>query len=90
MRTTNGITATSSYYTVTAVAVKDGKVESVTFTVDHRDAKAAKQAAAEALDAPASKVVVDFELCRHALFIDCDYATLTEALSSAGIEFEEK
>lgn len=90
MRTTNGITATSSYYTVTAVAVKDGKPVTTTFTAEHRDAKAAKQTAAEMLDAPASRIAVDFEICRHALVIDCDYDKLTKALSSAGIEFEEK
>ena len=90
MRTINGITATSSYYTVTAVAVKDGKPVTTTFTVDHRDAKATKQAAAEELGVPASKVAVEFELCRHTLVIDCDYAKLTKALSSAGIEFAEK
>lgn len=90
MRTTNGITATSSYYTVTAVAVKDGKAVTTTFTAEHRDAKSAKQAAAEELGVPASKVAVDFELSRHEIVIGCDYATLTEALSSAGIEFAEK
>lgn len=90
MRTTNGIVASSSFYKVTSVAVKDGNVESVTFTVDHKDTKAARQMAAEMLEAPVSRVVVDFELCRHALVIDCDYKTLTDSLTEAGIEFEEK
>lgn len=90
MRTTNSITAQSSFYNVTAVAVKDGNPITTTFKVDRRDARAAKQIAAEALDVPASKVVVEFELCRHTLVIDCDYSHLTEALSSAGIGFEEK
>ena len=90
MRTTNGIVASSSYYTVTAVAVKDGKPVTTTFTAEHRDAKAAKQAAAEELGVPASKVAVDFELCRHTLVIDCDFNKLAEALTSAGIGFAEK
>lgn len=90
MRTTNGITASASYYLVTAVAVKDGKAISTVLTCDHRDAKAAKQAASEKLDVPASRVAVEFELKRHSLVIDCDYAELAEVLSSAGIWFEEK
>lgn len=90
MRTTTNIVALSSFYNVTAVAVKDGNPITTTFKVDRRDAKAAKQIAADALDVPASKVVVEFELCRHTLVINCDYAHLTEALSSAGIGFEEK
>lgn len=90
MRTTNGITAQSSFYTVTAVAVKDGSPVSTSFTVNRRDTKAAKQTASVMLHVPASKVAVEFELCRHTLVIDCDYAQLTEALSNAGIEFAEK
>lgn len=90
MRTSNGITATASYYTITAVAVKDGKAVSTVLTADHRDAKAAKQAAAEKLGVPASRVAVEFELKRHSLVIDCDYFELYDLLSNAGVGFEEK
>lgn len=90
MRTTNGITATANYYTVTAVAVKDGTPVAKTFTADHRDARAAKQAAADLLHVPASRVAVEFELCKHTVVIDCAYETLIEALKSYGIGYEEK
>lgn len=81
MRTTKGIACKVNSYTVTAIAIVDGEAKSFSFETDTRDARAAKKSVAEAAGVPASQVIVDFKLVKHAFTIDTDYENLVKVLT---------
>ena len=85
MRITNGITCKVNHYMVKATAIVDGEVKSYTFDTDTRDARAAKKSVADALDIPASKVLVDFKLEKKNFVIETDYENLVKVLTDNGI-----
>ena len=85
MRITNGITCKVNHYTVKATAIVDGEVKSYTFDTDTRDARAARKSVADALDIPASKVLVDFKLEKKNFVIETDYENLVKVLTDNGI-----
>ena len=68
-----------------ATAIVDGDVKSYTFDTDTRDARAAKKSVADALDIPASKVLVDFKLDKKNFVIETDYENLVKVLTDNGI-----
>lgn len=91
MKNTKGIACKVNHYHVTATAIVDGEVKSYTFDTYARDARAAKKSVAEALDIPASKVLVDFKLEKREFVIDCGYDELINALEAAhiGVTFKD-
>ena len=85
MRTSKGISCKVNSYTVTAIAIVDGKAKSFSFDTDTRDARAAKKSVAEAIGVPASKVIVNFKLVKHTFTIDTDYVNLVKVLTANDI-----
>lgn len=85
MRTTKGISCKVNSYTVTAIAIVDGKAKSFSFEADTRDARAAKKYIAERAGVPASQVIVSFKLVKHTFTIDTDYENLVNVLTANNI-----
>ena len=85
MKTTKGIACKVNSYTVTAIAIVNGEAKSFSFETDTRDARAAKKYIAEQAGVPASQVIVNFQLVKHAFTIDTDYENLVKVLTANDI-----
>jgi hypothetical protein len=85
MRITNGISCKVNSYHVDAIAIVDGEPKNYTFDTTVRDARAAKKSVADALDLPASKVLVNFTLEKKNFVIETDYENLVKVLTDNGI-----
>lgn len=88
MKNNKGIQCKVNEYTVTAIAVVDGKPSQLAFKTNVRDARAARKFAADKFGVKSSQVLVNYELNKRAFTIQCDVDTLIDALNNAGIAFE--
>ena len=76
MKNNKGISCQCNRYKVSGFAMVEGAPKQFEYEVQHRDARAAKQAIAEQFGCSASQVLVNFELRKHKFTINCEYYEL--------------
>lgn len=80
-----GIQCAVDSYHVIALAIIGGKPSQITFYMNERNVQAARERAAEQFGVETSKVLVDIELKKRMLTIDCTYDEFLNALGAADI-----
>lgn len=90
VKNNKGISCQCNIYKVSGFAMVNGAPKQFEYEVQHRDARAAKQAVAEKFGCSSSQVLVNFELRKHKFTIDCEYGELVDILNNAGVIFTEK
>ena len=88
MKNIKGIQCKINQYTVTAIAVVNGKPEQIVFKTNERDAREARKFAADKFGVKASQVLVSYELNKLNFNIHCDIDTLFGILNDANISYD--
>ena len=90
VKNNKGVSCTCNQYIVSGFAMVNGEPKKFEYEVQHRDARAAKQAVAEQYGCSASQVLVNFQLKKRKFTVNCSYDDFMNALRAYDIAITEK